>query len=93
MFYFILLILIALFYLFAAPSAIKGTLNLMLLVFGLVFLVALLFWVMLGLATSSAEAWVVGLTAFFGLWGLRDLVRLPVRDRKRPRSDRSYGRH
>ncbi|MGT2756654.1 DUF3165 family protein [Streptococcus ovuberis] len=76
MFYLILAILLILFYVFAAPKAIKGTLNVMLLVFGLVLLFVLVLLAIISLTKSSKEFWVGSLLTFLGLWALVDLERL-----------------
>ncbi|MET3558607.1 putative neutral ceramidase superfamily lipid hydrolase [Streptococcus rupicaprae] len=76
MFYLILAILLIIFYVFAAPKAIKGTLNVMLLVFGIVLLFVLILLAIISLTKSSREFWVGSLLTFLGLWALVDLERL-----------------
>lgn len=76
MFYLILAILLALYYIFAAPTAIKGTLNVMLLVFGLVLLVTLALLAIMSLTKSSGEFWAGSLMTLIGLWAIVDLERL-----------------
>lgn len=81
MFYLLIGIILILFYLFAAPSTIKGTLNLVALVFLLVALVAVLLLGALQIIQSPPEIWVGLVMIFLGLWALRDLYRMPERKR------------
>lgn len=75
MFYLILAVLLVLFYIFAAPKAIKGTLNIMLLVLGIVLLMTLTLLAIISLTRSSAEFWVGGVLTFIGLWAIWDLEK------------------
>lgn len=75
MFYLILAVLLVLFYIFAAPKAIKGTLNIMLLVLGIVLLMTLTLLAIISLTRSSAEFWVGGTLTFIGFWAIWDLEK------------------
>ncbi|MER0122601.1 DUF3165 family protein [Streptococcus sp. ZJ93] len=89
MFYLIVAIMLVLFYLFAAPSNIKGTMN----VVGAVFLVVgLLITLLLGflqVLQSPPEMWLVIGMVVIGLWAMRDIYLLDktekiVRTKRKP---------
>ena len=86
MFYLIIGILILLFYLFAAPSSIKGTFNIVALVLLLVVLIILLALTLLKVLELPSEYVVVGLMTFLAYYALRDLNRMP---RKKSPQNRS----
>lgn len=73
MFYFILAILLVLFYIFAAPTAIKGTIHLMLAGFALVLVIALIVLAIMRVTQSPIELWVSLLMITLGLWALWDI--------------------
>ncbi|MGT2667402.1 DUF3165 family protein [Streptococcus rifensis] len=76
MFYLILAILLVLFYIFAAPKAIKGTLNLMLLVFAVVLVVTSIILAIISLTRSTLEVWVGGIVVFLGFWAIWDMEKM-----------------
>lgn len=76
MFYLIVAMMLVLFYLFAAPRNIKGTMNLVASVF---VLVALLIAILLGLlrvVQSPPEIWIGLVMSFLGVWALWDIYHL-----------------
>lgn len=86
MFYLIIGILILLFYLFAAPSSIKGTFNLVALVLLLVVLIILLALAILKVFELPSEYVVFALMSFLGYYALRDLRRMPKKKKSLPDS-------
>lgn len=87
LFYFILAILLLLYYVFAATPAIKGTLNLVLLVFGVVLFLTLLILVAMQITQSPIEIWVGVIMVLLGLWSLWDISQMekkgdPPRDKR-----------
>lgn len=79
MFYLLMGIIMVLFYLFAAPSTIKGTLNLVAMVFLLVALVIVLLLGVLRVVQSPPEIWIGLMMVLLGLWAMWDLYRMPRR--------------
>lgn len=77
MFYLILGIMLVLFYIFAAPQNIKGTMNLVASVFLLVALVIVLVLGFLRILKSPPEIWLCLAMIFLGLWAMRDLYLMP----------------
>lgn len=77
MFYLILGIMLVLFYIFAAPQNIKGTMNLVASVFLLVALVIALILGFLRILKSPPEIWLCLAMIFLGLWAMRDLYLMP----------------
>lgn len=83
MFYLIVGILILLFYIFAAPPSIRGTLNVVTLVLILVVLLILLTLAAFRIFQLPSEIFVsIGVT-FLAYFALRDLARMPVKKKKR----------
>ena len=82
MFYLIIGILILLFYLFAAPSSIKGTFNIVSVVFLLVALLILLVLAIFKVFQLPSEYFITLAMVFLGYYGLRDLRRMPVKRNK-----------
>ena len=83
MVYVIIGILILLFYLFAAPKSIRGTLNVVTLVVLLVSLVILLCLAIFQIFQLPSEFFVGAFLAFVGYLALVDISRLPTKSSKR----------
>lgn len=83
MFYLILGIMLVLFYIFAAPQNIKGTMNLVASVFLLVALVIALILGFLRILKSPPEIWLCLTMIFLGLWAMRDLYLMPRTSRSK----------
>ncbi|MGT2754494.1 DUF3165 family protein [Streptococcus ovis] len=83
MFYLILGIMLVLFYIFAAPQNIKGTMNLVASVFLLVALVIALLLGFLRILKSPPEIWLCLTMILLGLWALRDLYLMPRSSRSK----------
>ncbi|HEM6339453.1 TPA: DUF3165 family protein [Streptococcus suis] len=73
MFYLILAIMLALFYIFVAPKYVKGTINIILAVFVLVLLSIALVFGFLKIMQLSTEVWVGMVIVLIGLWALWDI--------------------
>lgn len=73
MFYLILAIMLVLFYLFAAPRHIKGTMNLVAAVFLLVGLFIFLLLGFLQIIQSPPEVWISIGMIFVGIWAIHDI--------------------
>ncbi|TCD45986.1 DUF3165 family protein [Streptococcus sp. X16XC17] len=73
MFYLILAIMLVLFYIFAAPSHIKGTMNLVASVFLLVGLFVFLLLGFLQIIKSPPELWLSIGMVFVGIWAMHDI--------------------
>ncbi|EGJ41780.1 MULTISPECIES: DUF3165 family protein [Streptococcus] len=83
MFYLIVGILILLFYIFAAPPSIRGTLNVVTLVLILVVLLILLTLAAFRIFQLPSEIFVsIGVT-FLAYFALRDLARMPVKKKEK----------
>ncbi len=93
MFYLIIAIMLLLFYIFAAPDNVKGTMNLVAFVF---FLVALLIALALGFLTvtqSPPEIWVGIAMSIVGLWAMCDIYLMDkkgVKQHKQNQKKRPY---
>ena len=82
MFYLIVGILILLFYIFAAPPSIRGTLNVVTLVLILVVLLILLSLAAFKIFQLPSELFVtIGMLAL-AFFALRDLARMPVKKKR-----------
>lgn len=77
MFYLILAIMLLLFYIFAAPRNIKGTMNLVASVFLLVGLVIVLLLGFLRVVQSPPEIWLCIGMVIVGGWVMRDIYFMP----------------
>ena len=88
MFYLIVGILILLFYIFAAPASIRGTLNLVILVLSLVVLLILLSLAAFKIFQLPSELFVSVAMLTLAFFALRDLAQMPVK-KKRNKSDKS----
>ncbi|MDO5078071.1 DUF3165 family protein [Streptococcus minor] len=77
MFYLIIAIMLVLFYIFAAPRNIKGTMNLVASVFLLVGLVIALILGTLRVVQSPPEIWLCLSMVVVGLWAMWDIYRMP----------------
>lgn len=77
MFYLILAIMLLLFYIFAAPRNIKGTMNLVASVFLLVGLVIVLLLGFLRVVQSPPEIWLCMGMVIVGGWAMRDIYFMP----------------
>lgn len=90
MFYLILAIMLVLFYIFVAPSNIKGTMNVVAAVFVVVGLLITLLLGFLRILQSPPEMWLVAGMVMVGLWAMRDIYFLDkaekahVTSRRRP---------
>lgn len=73
MFYLILAIMLALFYIFVAPKYVKGTINLIVAVFILVLLLIVLILGFLKMMQLSIEIWLGIVMVLIGLWAMRDI--------------------
>ncbi|NRG68295.1 DUF3165 family protein [Streptococcus suis] len=73
MFYLILAILLALFYIFVVPKYVKGTINLIVAVFVLVLLLIALILGFLKMMQLSIEIWLGIVMVLIGLWAMRDI--------------------
>lgn len=91
MFYLIITIMIVLFYIFAAPDHIKGTMNLVASVFILVALVVALVLGFLRILQLPTELWVGAGTGFLGIWAMRDIYYLDKPSRPKRAGRRSSG--
>lgn len=76
MFYLILAIMLLLFYIFAAPKSVKGTINLVASVFVLGAFVILLILGVLQVVKSPPELWMSLLMSLLGIWAMYDLYHL-----------------
>ena len=77
MFYLIIAIMLLLFYIFAAPRNVKGTMNLVASVFLLVGLVIVLIIGILKVVQSPPEIWLCIGMIVVGLWAMRDIYHMP----------------
>lgn len=90
MFYLILAIMLVLFYIFVAPSNIKGTMNVVAAVFVVVGLLITLLLGFLRILQSPPEMWLVAGMVMVGLWAMRDIYfldkaeKIHVTSRRRP---------
>ncbi|HFI0352609.1 TPA: DUF3165 family protein [Streptococcus suis] len=73
MFYLILAIMLALFYIFVVPKYVKGTINLIVAVFVLVLLLIALILGFLKMMQLSIEIWLGIVMVLIGLWAMRDI--------------------
>lgn len=73
MFYLILAIMLVLFYIFAAPTHIKGTINVVVAVFLLVALFIALLLGFLQVLQFSSEIWLTVVMLFIALWAMWDI--------------------
>ncbi|HEM6112178.1 TPA: DUF3165 family protein [Streptococcus suis] len=76
MFYLILAIMLALFYIFVAPKYVKGTINLIVAVFILVLLSIALILGFLKMMQLSIEILLGIAMVLIGLWAMRDIHNL-----------------
>lgn len=76
MFYLILAIMLALFYIFVAPKYVKGTINLIVAVFILVLLSIALILGFLKMMQLSIEILLGIVMVLIGLWAMRDIHNL-----------------
>lgn len=83
MFYLIIAIMLLLFYIFAAPQNIKGTMNLVASVFFVVGLAIVLFLGFLRVVQSPPEIWLCISMLVLGGWAMRDLYLMPKSSRAR----------
>lgn len=83
MFYLIIAIMLVLFYIFAAPRNVKGTMNLVASVFLLVGLVVALLLGFLRVVQSPPEIWLCLSMIVIGLWAMRDIYLMPQSRRAR----------
>lgn len=92
MFYLIVAIMLALFYIFVAPSNIKGTMNVVAAVFVVVGLLITLLLAFLKVLQSPPEMWLVIAMVVVGLSAMRDIYFLdkPVKRRTSPRRPYRY---
>lgn len=81
MFYLILVMMLVLFYIFMAPSNVKGTMNLVVSVFLLVALVIAIVLGFLQILQTPPELLVVIGTILIGYWGLRDIYLMDKKKR------------
>ncbi|MGT2716091.1 DUF3165 family protein [Streptococcus respiraculi] len=81
MFYLIVAIMLVLFYIFAAPSNIKGTMNVVAAVFIVVGLLIALLLGFLKVLQSPPEMWLVIGMVVVGLWAMRDIYFLDRPDK------------
>ena len=77
MFYLIIALMLVLFYIFAAPRNIKGTMNLVASVFLLVGLVIVLLLGFLRVVQSPSEIWLCMGMVIVGGWAMRDIYFMP----------------
>ncbi|HFI0671802.1 TPA: DUF3165 family protein [Streptococcus suis] len=73
MFYLILAIMLALFYIFVVPKYVKGTINLIVAVFVVVLLSIALILGFLKMMQLSIEIWLGIVMVLIGLWAMRDI--------------------
>ncbi|HEL9599054.1 TPA: DUF3165 family protein [Streptococcus suis] len=73
MFYLILAIMLALFYIFVVPKYVKGTINLIVAVFILVLLLIVFILGFLKMMQLSIEIWLGIVMVLIGLWAMRDI--------------------
>ncbi|HEM4050273.1 TPA: DUF3165 family protein [Streptococcus suis] len=73
MFYLILAIMLALFYIFVVPKYVKGTINLIVAVFVLVLLLIAFILGFLKMMQLSIEIWLGIVMVLIGLWAMRDI--------------------
>lgn len=73
MFYLILAIMLALFYIFVVPKYVKGTINLIVAVFILVLLSIALILGFFKMMQLSIEIWLGIVMVLIGLWAMRDI--------------------
>lgn len=83
MFYLIIGIMLLLFYIFAAPQNIKGTMNVVASVFLLVALVIALVLGFLHIVQSPPEIWLCLVMIVLGLWAMWDLYFMPQSSRSK----------
>ena len=83
MFYLIIGIMLLLFYIFAAPQNIKGTMNVVASVFLLVALVIALVLGFLRIVQSPPEIWLCLVMIVLGLWAMWDLYFMPQSSRSK----------
>ena len=83
MIYLIIGILILLFYVFAVPTSIKGTLNILTIVLLLVALIILFALGLFQIFKLPSEFFVGAFLAFVGYLALVDISRLPTKSSKR----------
>lgn len=83
MFYLIIASMLLLFYIFAAPKNIRGTMNLVALVFLLVGLVIILVLGFLRVVQSPPEIWLCISMLVVGIWAMRDIYLMPKSDKLR----------
>ncbi|NQN68608.1 DUF3165 family protein [Streptococcus suis] len=76
MFYLILAIMLALFYIFVVPKYVKGTINLIVAVFILVLLSIALILGFFKMMQLSIEIWLGIVMVLIGLWAMRDIHNL-----------------
>ncbi|MBY5035274.1 DUF3165 family protein [Streptococcus gallolyticus] len=84
MFYLILAMMLVLFYIFVAPSNVKGTMNLVASVFLLVALVIAIVLGFLRILQSPPQLWLGLAMVLLGYWALRDIYFMdkPTRRKK-----------
>ncbi|HEL2383177.1 TPA: DUF3165 family protein [Streptococcus suis] len=83
MFYLILAIMLALFYIFVAPKYVKGTINLIVAVFVFVLLSIALVLGFLKMMQSPSELWIGLLMILLGAWALFDIHRMDQFSKKK----------
>ncbi|CQR25295.1 membrane protein [Streptococcus varani] len=83
MFYLIIAAMLLLFYIFAAPKNIRGTMNLVALVFLLVGLVIILVLGFLRVVQSPPEIWLCISMLVVEIWAMRDIYLMPKSDKLR----------
>ena len=83
MFYLILAMLLVLFYIFAAPNNIRGTINLMVAVFVLVALFIALLLAFLKVLEFSSHVWVTIIMFMIAFWAMWDIHHLDKPNTKR----------
>ncbi len=91
MFYLILALMLVLFYIFAAPNSIRGTMNLVLIVFLVVALIVAIILGLLRILQAPAEIWVCFIMTFLGMWAMRDIAMMQrPSHKKRQNTERRY---
>lgn len=79
MFYLILAILLACYYLFAASHTVKATIRLIAVVGSLAVLGFLLVMAVIALFRASVEVYVGLVMLLVGVWALRDMLKMPLK--------------
>ncbi len=82
MFYLILALMLVLFYIFAAPRSVKGTMNLVASVFLLVALVIAIVLGFLKVVESPPELWMGVIMSLLGIWTMYDIAKMEKKGKR-----------